>query len=148
MVAGWLHTMRKLYFESKFVLSRDAIIFRAKAKCGPKSSNENTTISNDKVHLIGILLRECNLDNLPVLVNKSRPADVLSAPRDKHDNPSNKMRLILAKIATQFNRNGVILLNFLNWPDARHELEGYDNLDPNDGKRIFDYCDSMWAQKR
>ena len=85
---------------------------------------------NDKVRLFGIVLQDCNSDDLLVLMNrKANP--VPCAPRDRHDNPSNKKRSIYAKFSTQFNSNGVMLLHPTNWPDA-YELDGFDEVKPNE----------------
>ena len=113
-----------------FILSQDVILYR-----GPKSIEDVTSL-NDKVRLFGICLQDCNSDNLLVLMNTSRKANpVPGAPRDRHDNPSNKKRAIYAKLSMQFNSNGVMLLHPTNWPDA-YKLDGFDEVKPNEKAQI------------
>ena len=143
-IGKWINTLRNRDDSGNFILSQDIILYRAKTQWGPKSSEEVTSL-NDKVRLFGIVLQDCNSDDLLVLMNrKANP--VPGAPRDRHDNPSNKKRSIFAKFATQFNSNGVMLLHPTNWPDA-YELDGFDEVKPNEQARILKYRDSSWVQK-
>ena len=143
-IGKWINTLRNRDDSGNFVLSQDVILYRAKTQWGPKSYEDVASL-NDKVRLFGIVLQDCNSDDLLVLMNrKANP--VPGAPRDRNDNPSNKKSSVYAKFATQFNSNGVILLHPTNWPDA-YELDGYDEVEPNEQARILKFRDSNWVQK-